>query len=100
MRAEQHLEKFWQKVDKDGGAPCWIWTGALNGNGYGRLRRNSFNLYPHRVAYEYEVGPIPEGFQIDHLCGVRACVNPDHLEAVSQYENNRRAGWKGMNKPK
>lgn len=44
----------------------------------------------HRVAYEEQYGPIPDGMEIDHLCGNRDCVNPDHLEAVSHTENMRR----------
>ena len=73
---------------------CWLWTGALNEQGYGlvnvgprgaqRLRR------AHRLMYELRVGPIGEGLAIDHLCRVRHCVNPDHLEPVTTAENNRR----------
>lgn len=80
------LEKMWQRVDKTDS--CWLWIGPLRANGYGM-----YNHRPaHRVTYELLVGPIPDGLHIDHLCRVRHCVNPDHLEPVTQAENNRRAG--------
>lgn len=80
-------ERFWSKVEKTDG--CWLWTGALNGGGYGRFNVGR-RLYAHRAAYLMFVGPIPDGLQIDHLCRVRHCVNPDHLEPVTHAENVRR----------
>ena len=71
---------------------CWLWTGALS-SGYGMLRiggRGGHNRYVHRVAYEELVGPIPDGLEIDHLCRVRACFNPAHLEPVTPQQNVRR----------
>lgn len=76
-------EVFWSLVDKSG--DCWIWTGAFAvRTGYGKAGRRGS---AHRVAYELLVGPIPEGQQLDHLCRVRLCVNPDHLEPVTSQEN-------------
>lgn len=86
-------QKFWQSVDKSG--ECWLWTRSKIWNGYGQVRWGSTMRPVHRVAYELLVGTIPEGFQLDHLCGVRDCVNPAHLEPVTQQENIRRsaANW-------
>lgn len=70
---------------------CWLWTGALNWGGYGAVvrgtRPNQRRWMAHRFVYEIFVGPIPEGLDIDHLCRVRHCVNPDHLEPVTRREN-------------
>lgn len=71
---------------------CWLWTGSLDRNGYGYIRETAGRrkLRAHRVVYEYVVGPIPDGMELDHLCRVRSCVNPDHLEPVTHRENQRR----------
>ena len=78
-------------VDTNG---CWIWTNRKNQNGYGVITVKIEGRYrvklAHRVAYAAFRGPIPSGFVLDHLCRVRGCCNPDHLEAVTAYENNLR----------
>lgn len=73
-------------VDPDG---CWLWQGSTNGKGYGHIRSDMGGpiVAVHRVAYEHHHGPIPAGLEIDHLCKVRNCVRPDHLEAVTHAEN-------------
>lgn len=80
-------ERFWSKVDAEG--DCWEWT-AGKCRGYGLFRVQRQNVLAHRWAWEYLVGPIPEGLHIDHLCRNPPCVNPDHLEPVTQAENTRR----------
>lgn len=70
---------------------CWIWTGGIDRYGYGQTTARGKTEGAHRASYETYVGPIPDGLQIDHLCRVRSCVNPDHLEAVTCAENVRRA---------
>lgn len=73
---------------------CHRWTGHVDPRGYGRVRVDGRLLQAHRVRYEREVGPIPEGMQLDHLCRNRACCNPAHLEPVTGLENIRRgAGY-------
>ena len=78
-----------EKIDTSG--ECWVWTGAINEAGYGRVG----NRYVHRAVYEALVGPIPEGHHLDHLCRVTRCCNPDHLEPVTHLEHaSRRPGWR------
>lgn len=81
-------ERFWAKVSKT--ETCWLWQGKDNGDGYGTLETEGRRMYAHRYAYELLVGPIPVGLQIDHLCRVRHCVNPDHMETVTNKENTLR----------
>lgn len=71
---------------------CWTWTGPLAPNGYGQVNAWDKRWLVHRLAYTLMVGPIPVGLQIDHLCRVRNCVRPTHLEPVTQAENLRRQG--------
>lgn len=79
-------QRFWPRVNKTD--TCWLWTGSLVGEGYGRITDdNGRSAFVHRFAYELLVGPVPGGKQLDHLCRVRACVNPTHLEPVTRREN-------------
>jgi hypothetical protein len=80
-------EKLTTEQRVDGMTPCRIWNGTLAVNGYGVLGIDGRQVKAHRFAYEAIVGPIPEGLVIDHLCRVRCCVNPDHLEPVTNGEN-------------
>jgi hypothetical protein len=69
---------------------CWVWVGRLNRNGYGRVALGGREPMAHRASYEAHVGPIPEGLVLDHLCRVRCCINPRHLEPVTVQENTLR----------
>lgn len=71
-------------IDENG---CWRWTKSKHSGGYGVTYLAGKNVYVHRLAYEAWVGPIPDGLQIDHLCRVRDCCNPQHLEPVPQMVN-------------
>lgn len=91
-------ERVWNKIEKT--ETCWIWTGAKDGHGYGRIASTKMDPGPrrwcgvHRVVYEIMVGPIPDGMVLDHLreiCGNVACCNPAHLEPVTQRENLQRS---------
>ncbi len=83
-------DRFWAKVEKRPNG-CWIWTASDDGKGYGRfwICGKQF-VRAHRFAYEMLVGQIPDGMQIDHLCREHRCVNPDHLELVTNRENQLR----------
>ena len=72
---------------------CWLWSRALNADGYGQFwPTNERRVMAHRFFYERANGPIPANMEIDHLCRVRRCVNPVHMEVVTHAENVRR-GW-------
>lgn len=82
------VERFWKRTIQSADG-CWEWIGGMNEAGYANMSDGRSNL-AHRFAYELLVGPIPDGLQIDHLCNVRNCVNPAHLETVTAQENMRR----------
>jgi hypothetical protein len=69
---------------------CLLWLGALNDSGYGRIKHRRRFRRAHIVAWEQTNGPVPSGLVLDHKCRVRCCVNPIHLEPVTQAENLRR----------
>lgn len=86
------LERFnakWE-ISQDSsyeGTPCWIWNAYILPGGYGRFSSEGQTHYAHRISFTLFVGEIPEGLTIDHLCRMRNCVNPKHLDPVSLREN-------------
>ncbi len=79
------FDHFWIGEPNSG---CWLWAGFIHPkNGYGSYRMNGRTCGAHRASYELHVGPIPDGYDLDHLCRVRSCVNPSHLEPVTRREN-------------
>lgn len=85
------LERFTTKYAVNNATGCWEWQGACAAwNGYGLFRDGRVHK-AHRFAYEHFVGPIPDGLELDHLCRVRRCVNPAHLEPVTHAENMARS---------
>lgn len=86
-RRKSLAERLWARVDRRGPDECWPWVGRKRPDGYGQLQLGARKILAHRAAYELLVGPIPVGLTLDHLCRNRPCVNPAHLEPVSDREN-------------
>lgn len=85
-----NIQRFWQKVNPASALECWIWNANMHYKGYGLFGRDGKTLKAHRFSYETMIGPIPDGLVLDHLCRVRSCVNPYHLDPVTSGVNTRR----------
>lgn len=85
--------RFWDKASPCPMSGCWIWTAAVNREGYAMFRLEGSAQLGHRVSFVALRGAIPAGLQLDHLCRVRCCVNPAHLEPVTN-EVNAARGWR------
>lgn len=85
MMTDSLIKRFSQKIHKTDN--CWIWLGCPTSWGYGQIREGNKYYKAHRLSYLIHKGEIPEGLVVDHLCSNRICVNPDHLEAVTQRTN-------------
>lgn len=78
---------FWSKVQKSDG--CWEWTAGKSREGYGNFWDGKGMFRSHRVSYEWEYGPIPDGLQVDHICINESCVRPDHLRLATNALNGQ-----------
>lgn len=88
MPLEERLDaQHTKQADRSG---CWVWDGSTDGRGYGIVTVKGKLAKAHRVFYERFVGPISEGLELDHVCRNRLCCNPEHLDAVTHGENQRR----------
>ena len=88
---EAELARFLAKTRIDDDSGCWIWTASLMPGGYAQFFLRGRPRLGHRIAWLHYYGPTPHGTELDHLCRLRHCVNPDHLEPVSHTENVRRS---------
>ena len=91
------MQSLINRINKKGPFPkkkylgrCWIWTGYKNEDGYGRTSINGRSQYVHKFILESKIGRYPDGHETDHLCRVRSCVNPSHLECVPKAVNIKR----------
>ena len=78
-------DRLWLRVNKT--ETCWLWTGPVDGWGYGHLKMEGKTLHTHRVSYELSHGTIPKGMVIDHVCHTPRCVRPDHLRLATNKQN-------------
>jgi hypothetical protein len=92
------LERLMERIRVDGNG-CWIYVAGKNSNGYGVIYESGHNgkqRLTHRVTYVRLIGPIPSGLSLDHLCRVRSCCNPAHLEPVPHQVNVNRGNSPSM----
>jgi hypothetical protein len=81
-------ERIMEKVEK-GDDGCWVWTGTLHRTGYGQIKVGRVMRQAHRAAFTTFYGPIPAGYELHHVCGRKACVNPAHLKLITRREHAR-----------
>lgn len=82
--------ELWVVTDTGYETPCWLWSRGLQSAGYAKRTLGHGSTLVHRQHYEAKYGPVPVGLDLDHLCRVRHCVNPDHVEPATRAVNARR----------
>lgn len=97
MLSNAQIDRLNSRFVPEPNSGCWLWDGAVSHDGYPYLKLTNKTLYAHRALYELRCEPIPEGLTLDHLCRVRSCVNPAHMQPVTLRENIARGdyGWRG-----
>jgi hypothetical protein len=81
--------RFARRIQVDPDTDCWLWTGALQRQGYGYLSIRNKTWRAHRVAWEIFNGKIPVGLHIHHTCGSKICLNPAHMVLMTPAEHSR-----------
>lgn len=97
MSKDDRVKEILERATPEPNTGCLIWEGSVNLQGYATIQRRKISSVPmltHRFVYELSFGPIPEGLELDHLCRVRCCINPTHLEPVTHSENMKRSPLK------
>jgi len=84
------LERFWSHVSPEPNTGCWLWMAGEARGGYAKFKADGKTVVAHKWYWETRNGPVPGGLELDHLCRVRCCVNPIHLEAVTPLVNFQR----------
>ena len=89
MSRARAFELLMARVEPEPNSGCWLWTGGPSSEGYSRVWDNDLGgcVTGHVLVYETLIGPVPDGLELDHLCRVRICVRPSHLEPVTHQVN-------------
>lgn len=95
LRPQMTAERLFANTLPEPNSGCWLWTGSYNQFGYGRANLNGQRVVAHKASFILHRGPVPDGMELDHICRVRLCVNPSHLEPVTKLVNVRR-GMSGI----